>query len=134
MAKNRRAKQDSKHILTGTQPNNGRTLSQDRACAFLRTDERDQTIYVRVRVTPGAKKTQITEITTEYVRVSLRALPVEGQANTALLEYLSETLKLPKRCLKLVSGKQSRLKTIAIRGGCINDIQHALRVASLISP
>ncbi|ESQ84913.1 hypothetical protein AEAC466_07600 [Asticcacaulis sp. AC466] len=51
-----------------------------------------------------------------YLKVRVRAAPIEGKANDALLAFLAKTLKLPKSRLTLASGDTSRLKQIEIDG------------------
>jgi uncharacterized protein (TIGR00251 family) len=48
--------------------------------------------------------------------IRLCAPPVEGAANDALVEFLSTTLGLPRRAVRIVSGERSRQKRVAIEG------------------
>ena len=48
--------------------------------------------------------------------VRLAAPPVEGAANDALIEFLSDALRLPRRDIRIVSGERSRRKRVAIAG------------------
>jgi uncharacterized protein (TIGR00251 family) len=50
------------------------------------------------------------------LKVRLHARPVEGAANAALLEFLSESFGVPLRQVELVSGQQSRQKRVRVRG------------------
>lgn len=83
---------------------------------------------LRVRVTPRAKKSALAGLTEvdgkPALAIRLAAPPVDGAANKALLAFLSDALKVPKSCLRLVSGETSRLKIIAISGfpqGALED-------------
>ncbi len=51
-----------------------------------------------------------------YLKVRVRAAPIEGRANEALIVFLAKTLKVPKSRLILVAGDTARLKAIEIDG------------------
>ncbi len=51
-----------------------------------------------------------------FLKVRVRAAPVGGKANVALLAFLSKALDLPKSKLTLVSGETRRLKAVDIEG------------------
>ena len=48
--------------------------------------------------------------------VRLAAPPVDGAANTALTEFLSEALGVPRRAVSIVSGERGRRKRVAVAG------------------
>ncbi|MGO4410314.1 MULTISPECIES: DUF167 family protein [unclassified Brevundimonas] len=50
------------------------------------------------------------------LKVRVRAQPVEGEANAALIAFLAKALGVPKRAVTLSRGGQSRLKMIEIEG------------------
>jgi uncharacterized protein (TIGR00251 family) len=51
-----------------------------------------------------------------FLKIRVRAAPIEGRANEALIAFLAKSLKLPKSRLSLVAGDTSRLKQIEIEG------------------
>ena len=51
-----------------------------------------------------------------FLKVRVRAAPIEGRANEALIAFLAKSLKLPKSRLSLVAGDTARLKQIEIDG------------------
>lgn len=51
-----------------------------------------------------------------FLKVRVRAAPIEGRANDALIAFLAKTLKLPKSRFTLVTGDTARLKQIEIDG------------------
>lgn len=67
-----------------------------------------------IRVTPGAKHDSIEQIADGTWKMRLRARAVEGAANAALIEQLSEWLDVPKSQIHLVRGQSARQKVIAI--------------------
>ncbi len=48
------------------------------------------------------------------LKVRVRARPVEGEANEALVKLLAKTLGVPRSSVALTRGAQSRLKMIAV--------------------
>jgi uncharacterized protein (TIGR00251 family) len=52
----------------------------------------------------------------EAIKVKVQAPAVEGKANEALLEFLSERLDLPIRQFEILSGAKSRDKLVEVTG------------------
>ena len=73
-------------------------------------------ILVPVHVVPRASKDEIADVHSEALRVRLRAPPVQGAANTALISLLSKVLGVPPRQIEIVAGAQSRRKIVAVWG------------------
>jgi hypothetical protein len=70
---------------------------------------------VAIRVTPRASRNEIVEILGDgTVKVRLTAPPVEGQANAALLAFLSKVLDVPPSRLEIVAGANGRDKLVSI--------------------
>ncbi len=68
-----------------------------------------------VRVIPRSRKNQIAEIMSDgTIKIRLTAPPVEGKANQALVEFLSEVLDVPRAKIDIVAGANSREKLISI--------------------
>lgn len=68
------------------------------------------------RVIPRASRNAIGEEMPDALKLRLQAPPVEGKANKALVEFLAETLDLPRRDIEVLKGETSRNKKILIRG------------------
>ena len=73
-------------------------------------------IILDVRVIPRAGKSGIAGLRDNAVLVRLNAPPVEGAANTELIEILADALGVPKRAVAIVSGDRSRQKRVRIDG------------------
>lgn len=72
-----------------------------------------------VRLQPGASADRIDGWAHDaegrpVLKVRVRARPVEGLANAALIDLLSRALGVPRRDLVLERGGQSRLKVVRI--------------------
>ena len=65
---------------------------------------------------PGASRDEVAGTMGEAVKIKLRAPPVDGRANEALIGFLAERLDLPKRAFTLERGDTSRQKLLRIDG------------------
>ena len=77
-------------------------------------------VTVAVRAQPGAKKTAIVGVYGEgaaaQLKIAVQAPPVEGRANSALIEFLADKFGVAKSYVELVSGELSRSKVFSIKG------------------
>ena len=77
-------------------------------------------VTLAVRAQPGAKKTAIVgtygEGASAQLKIAVQAPPVEGRANSALVEFLTGLFEVPKSAVELVSGELSRSKVFLLRG------------------
>jgi len=71
-------------------------------------------MYVKVLVTPGAKKEKIERKKEDYFIVAVKEKAERNLANTRVLEVLSAFLAVPKNHLKIITGHQSRSKIISV--------------------
>lgn len=76
---------------------------------------------LHVRLTPKSSADRIDGWDSDdkgrkFLKVRVRAAPIEGRANEALILFLAKSLKMPKSHLSLVAGDTARLKTIEIDG------------------
>ena len=71
---------------------------------------------LEAKVIPGASRDEVAGTMGNAVKIKLRAPPVEGRANEALVEFLSEQLDLPRRAISLERGETSRQKLLRIEG------------------
>ncbi|HEU0073065.1 MAG TPA: DUF167 domain-containing protein [Dehalococcoidia bacterium] len=75
----------------------------------------ESTVLV-VRVTPRAGRDEIAGWHGEELRVRLRAPPVDGRANEALLRLIASRLGVPPSSIELVRGATARVKRLRIEG------------------
>jgi uncharacterized protein (TIGR00251 family) len=81
-----------------------------------------------VKVVPRASRTEVVGADPDWVRIRLRAPPVEGRANAALVEFLAETLEIPKRAVAIVAGDLGRIKKVRIAGRGADAVRAKLGV------
>jgi len=72
---------------------------------------------IRVRVVPGASRTELVGWQADgALRARVAAPPEGGRANLALARLLAETLGIAARDVEIVGGAVNRLKTLRIHG------------------
>jgi uncharacterized protein (TIGR00251 family) len=85
-------------------------------------------VELDIRVIPRARKTRIAGIRDGALLVRLAAPPVDGAANDALIAFISETLGVSRRAVRVVSGEHSRHKRLAIDDVCEAIVSERLAV------
>jgi uncharacterized protein (TIGR00251 family) len=80
----------------------------------------DGTIVLAIHAQPGAKRTEISGLHGDALKVRVAAPALEDRANAALLEFLAESFNVAKRDVTLVSGAKSREKRFEIRGSAVD--------------
>lgn len=75
-----------------------------------------EVITLTLHVQPGAKRSEITGLHGEALKLKLAAPPIDGRANEALLKFIGGLFDVPLRQVELKQGGQSRHKVVAITG------------------
>ena len=69
---------------------------------------------LQVKVKPNARENRLTESKDGVWVASIKALPVDGKANEALIELVAEHFKVRRRQVSIAAGSTSRLKRLFI--------------------
>lgn len=96
----------------------------------------DEMATLAVKLQPGAAMDRIdgwdVDVSGRRVlKVRVRARPVDGEANDALIRFLARSLNLSKSAVSLTRGGQSRLKMIALAG--LDDAALVARIEERLS-
>ena len=67
-----------------------------------------------ITVKPGTSQEKIIEKTPGELTIYLRAKAHDGEANEALIKFLSKHFKIPKTSIKIVRGHKSHQKIIEL--------------------
>lgn len=67
-----------------------------------------------VYVQPGAKSTALAGRHGEHLKIRLKAVPVDDQANQELITFLADLLDISKKEISIARGKTSRIKTLSV--------------------
>ncbi|QSQ27237.1 DUF167 domain-containing protein [Pyxidicoccus parkwayensis] len=73
-------------------------------------------VELAVLVQPRASRTRVVGEHDGLLKLQLAAPPVDGEANAALLEFLSKQLGVPRRQVTLTAGDASRRKRVKVVG------------------
>jgi len=82
-----------------------------------------------VRIQPRASKNSVMGMEDGSFKIRLTAPPVDGAANEALVEFLSEILSVSKSSVEIISGHTSREKRVKISGIGEADVTRLLNIA-----
>lgn len=67
-----------------------------------------------VTVKPNARKSGVFKVGEGEYRVSVTAPPVDGKANDAVVQLLSEHFDVPKTSIRILRGHMSKKKVVVI--------------------
>jgi len=81
----------------------------------------------QVKVHPRARKSAITGVVGDALKLALTAPPVEGRANEACVKFLAEFLNVPRSSVTIAAGESSRQKLIRIVGMTAVQVEARLR-------
>jgi len=76
----------------------------------------DGGVELLVLVQPRASRTKVVGEHDGRLKIALSAPPVDGEANAALIEFLSDALDVKKASVALIEGDTSRRKRLRVVG------------------
>ena len=79
-------------------------------------------IVLMLHIQPRAKREGVVGLHGEALKIALKAPPVDGAANEALLAFLAKTLGIAKSECVLLSGETSRSKRVRVPGECLEKV------------
>lgn len=88
------------------------------------------TTRLRLRVIPGAARSGVAGRHGEVWKLRVAQAPERGKANTAVLDLLSDALRVPRKQLELLSGKVARDKVVAVTGLSLEEAEERLARAA----
>ena len=69
-----------------------------------------------IRIQPNARRNEIAGLHGDALKIRIAAPAVDNKANAALIDFLSETLDVPKSAIAIRRGVSSRGKVLEIAG------------------
>ncbi len=75
---------------------------------------------------PGAKQTQCLGLHDGKPKIQLKAPPVDGAANKALIGFLSDVFDVPKSAISIELGASGRTKRVEVAG--VDDAELSRRL------
>ncbi len=85
-------------------------------------------VRLRLRVQSRASSEEVAGITGDAIRLRLRAPPVEGAANEALVRFLAARLGVPRSAIALEAGRAGRDKLVTVAGVTAEEVARRLGV------
>ncbi len=68
-----------------------------------------------IRLSPGAKRSGVEGLwNNTHWKIAVKERAVDGRANQALIDFLSEELNIPKKMIQITAGHTNRLKRVEI--------------------
>ncbi|KAJ9177774.1 hypothetical protein P3X46_012948 [Hevea brasiliensis] len=83
-------------------------------------------IAITIHAKPGAKSSSITDFSDEALGVQIDAPAKDGEANAALLDYISSVLGVKRRQLSIGAGSKSRDKVVIAEEVTLQGVFDAL--------
>jgi uncharacterized protein (TIGR00251 family) len=92
--------------------------------SYLCESKDDVLIYINLQ--PKAARNAFVGLHDGHMKVALRAPPVDGKANDALVEFLAQELGIAKSRVILVKGLSQRKKVLRIEGLSLANVHSVL--------
>jgi len=67
-----------------------------------------------LRIEPRSSKSEIAGIHGDKLKIKIKSPPVDGKANKELISFLADTFKVKKSAILIISGHNSKEKTVKI--------------------
>lgn len=93
-------------------------------------EEFEDGVRLHLYVQPGGKKSEVLGEHDGSLKIRVKAPPVEGKANAAVIDFVASIFSVPRARVSLLRGQQSRLKVVAIDGLDLNSA--AARLATVL--
>jgi hypothetical protein len=77
---------------------------------------KDDGVTLAVRVQPGARKSEVSGMVGNELKVKIASPPVDGAANEALIKFVAELFAVRSSRVALIQGERSRSKVLKIEG------------------
>jgi uncharacterized protein (TIGR00251 family) len=84
--------------------------------------------YLIVKVLPKTSREEIVGWEGDSLKIRLKAAPEKGEANKALIAFLSKTLGISKQSISIVSGETSRKKKLSLAGISQEELDERLYI------
>lgn len=83
-------------------------------------------VLIRIKLVPRASVNRVDGPHGDALKIRLNAPPVDGKANAALLDFLSDELGVNFSSLEISSGLTSRNKSVRVSGLAVETVRKKL--------
>jgi uncharacterized protein (TIGR00251 family) len=71
-------------------------------------------LRLAVQIQPNAKQSGVVGVFDDALKLRLRAQPIEGKANAALVTFLAQALGVPRSAVSITHGLTSKRKLVLV--------------------
>ncbi|XP_015068279.1 UPF0235 protein C15orf40 homolog [Solanum pennellii] len=79
-------------------------------------------VAITIHAKPGSKQATVTDLNDDAVGVQIDAPAKDGEANAALIDYISSVVGVKKRQVSIGSGSKSRDKVIIVEDATLQSV------------
>jgi uncharacterized protein len=94
---------------------------------IIRIKESKKGLTFEIQVTPHASRAEITGAQNGVLKLKVTVQPLEGAANIACIELLSEAIKLRKSQMEILVGAKSRRKIVLVKNISKKDLEGKIK-------
>jgi len=87
-------------------------------------------VRLRLRVSPGARRSHVAGRLGEAWKVRVTAPPERGKANEEVVALLADTLGVPRGEITIVAGRSGRDKLVEVAGVTLAEAERRLAAAA----
>lgn len=80
---------------------------------LLKNIQENSSFKFKIKVIPNSKNDSL-EFCEEFIKVKIKQRAIEGKANKAVIDYLSNQLKIAKSKITILNGHKASIKTINV--------------------
>ena len=84
-------------------------------------------VRLHLFIQPKASKNEVVGPHNGEIKIKITSPPVDGEANSGLIEYLSKLFKIPKRDITLAKGETNRHKVVDLSGITLEQARQLLK-------
>jgi uncharacterized protein (TIGR00251 family) len=92
-------------------------------------DETPPALRLQLHIQPRAARDRIAGRHGDAIKVQVRAAPVGGAANAALVDLLANTLGVPRRAIRILHGASGRRKWVEVQAPDLDVCRRRLDAA-----
>jgi uncharacterized protein len=89
----------------------------------------EEGVRIAVQVQPRASRTEVVGISGGFLKIRVAAPPVDGAANSELIQWLGKQLSVRKSDIRIMSGERGRKKVIYVHGVTVSTVNERLGLA-----
>lgn len=74
-------------------------------------------MYIKIKVVPRAKKSEIIKLDKDYLKIKVLSPPIKNKANKEMIRLLADYYNVNKSAIKIIKGEHSRVKLVEVLCG-----------------